>query len=110
MITELLLKIETLETQKTQLLAKLVLKEKKWIENDKMFKERRFTLMSVLQYDLALVIDCCKHMLYLETIAQRRVAQHEKYVLVVNQVFEQNRIKSFAFMRDINLIVRDRQD
>jgi len=31
-------------------------------------------------------------------------------VLVVNQVFEQNRIKSFAFMRDINLIVRDRQD
>lgn len=85
------------------------MKEKKWIENDKMFKERRFTLMSVLQYDLALAIDCCKHMLYLETVGQRRVAQHEKYALVVNQVFERNRLKSFGFTRDIGQIVRARQ-
>ncbi len=87
-----------------------MLKEKKWIENDKMFKERRFTLMSVLQYDLSLVIDCSKHLLHLETLAQRRVAKHEKYVLIINQVFEHNRLKSFNFMRDINLIVRDRKD
>jgi hypothetical protein len=47
-ITDLLLKIETLEESKKHLLEKLVLKEKKWIENDKIFKERRFTLMGVL--------------------------------------------------------------
>lgn len=67
-ITKLLLLIETLEESKKSLLAKLVLKEKKWIENDKIFKERRFTLMSVLQYDLSLVIDCSKHLLYVETM------------------------------------------
>jgi hypothetical protein len=95
LITELLLKIETFETSKKELLAKLVLKEKKWIDNDKIFKERRFTLMSVLQYDLALAIDCSKHLLYLETLAQRRIAQHEKYVLLIHSVFERNRVKSF---------------
>ena len=47
-ITQLLLDIEKLEEGKKGLLAKLVLKEKKWIENDKIFKERRFTLMAVL--------------------------------------------------------------
>jgi len=48
-------------------------------------------------------------MLYLETVSQRRVAQHEKYALIVNQVFERNRLKSFAFTRDIGGIVRARQ-
>jgi hypothetical protein len=43
-----LLKIETLEDNKTKLLKKLTSKEKKWIENDKLFKERRITLMAVL--------------------------------------------------------------
>ena len=64
LITDLLLQIETLEENKKQLLEKLVLKEKKWIENDRIFKERRFTLMAVLQYDLALLIDCIKHQLF----------------------------------------------
>ena len=85
-----------------------MLKEKKWIENDKIFKERRFTLMSVLQYDLALVIDVGKHLLFLETQSQLRIAQHEKYVLMVNQVFERNRLKSETFITDINAIVADR--
>jgi hypothetical protein len=106
----LLLKIETLEESKKQLLAKLVLKEKKWIENDKIFKERRFTLMSVLQYDLSLVIDCSKHLLFLETISQRRLSLHEKYVLMINQVFERNRLKSSKFIKDIKSIVLERQD
>lgn len=109
-ITSLLLKIETLEESKKSLLAKLVLKEKKWIENDKIFKERRFTLMSVLQYDLALVIDCSKHLLFIETVGQRRLALHEKYVLMINQVFERNRLKSAQFISDIKHIVRERQD
>jgi len=61
MITDLLLKIETLEENNKQLLAKLQLKEKKWIENDRVFKERRFYLMAVLQYDLGLAIDCIRH-------------------------------------------------
>lgn len=65
-ITDLLLKVETLEASKKELLAKLVLKEKKWIENDKIFKERRFTLMCVLQYNLVLSVDCSKHLLFLE--------------------------------------------
>jgi predicted S18 family serine protease len=73
-ITHLLLMIEQKEVTKIGLLAKLKNKEKKWIENDKIFKERRFTLMSVLQYDLALVIDCGKHLLYLESVSQRRIA------------------------------------
>ena len=63
-ITDLLLQIENLEENKKQLLAKLVLKEKNWIENDKIFKERRFTLMAVLQYDLALLIDNINHSLF----------------------------------------------
>lgn len=53
---------------------KLALKEKKWIDNDKLFKERRFTLMGVLQKDLALVSDVSKHSFYLETICQKRIA------------------------------------
>ncbi|TNV86558.1 hypothetical protein FGO68_gene998 [Halteria grandinella] len=109
-ITSLLLKIETLEESKKQLLAKLVLKEKKWIENDKIFKERRFTLMSVLQYDLALAIDCSKHLLFVETVSQRRLSLHEKYVLMINQVFERNRLKSLQFISDIKEIVTERQD
>ncbi len=80
-ITDLLLQIENLEENKKQLLAKLVLKEKKWIENDKIFKERRFTLMAVLQYDLALLIDNINHALYQETLMQRRVYDHERYIL-----------------------------
>jgi hypothetical protein len=71
LITSLLLKIETLEASKKELLEKLVLKEKKWIENDKIFKERRFTLMSVLQYDLSLIIDVTKHLLFLDTVSSR---------------------------------------
>jgi hypothetical protein len=47
-ITNLLKEIENLEEGKKELLATLVLKEKEWIENDKIFKERRFTLMAVL--------------------------------------------------------------
>ena len=47
-ITNLLKEIENLEESKKVLLATLVLKEKEWIENDKIFKERRFTLMAVL--------------------------------------------------------------
>jgi len=47
-ITNLLKEIENLEESKKELLAILVLKEKEWIENDKIFKERRFTLMAVL--------------------------------------------------------------
>jgi hypothetical protein len=47
-ITNLLKEIENLEESKKELLATLVLKEKEWIENDKIFKERRFTLMAVL--------------------------------------------------------------
>lgn len=47
-ITDLLKEIENLEESKKVLLAILVLKEKEWIENDKIFKERRFTLMAVL--------------------------------------------------------------
>ena len=65
------MKIETLEASKKELLEKLVLKEKKWIENDKIFKERRFTLMSVLQYDLSLIIDVTKHLLFLDTVSSR---------------------------------------
>jgi hypothetical protein len=47
-ITNLLKEIENLEEGKKGLLATLVQKEKEWIENDKIFKERRFTLMAVL--------------------------------------------------------------
>lgn len=54
--------------------------------------------MSVLQYDLALVIDCIKHLLYVETVASKKLSLHEKYVMMVNQVFEQNRLKSFQFI------------
>jgi hypothetical protein len=65
-ITELLLTIENKESEKKQLLSKLVAKEKKWIENDRVFKERRFSLMSALQYGLALAIDRINHLLFLE--------------------------------------------
>jgi|LauGreDrversion4_2_1035121.scaffolds.fasta_scaffold145055_1 hypothetical protein len=80
-ITKLLFDIEKKEGEKKQLLAKLVLKEKKWIENDRIFKERRFTLMAILQYDLALLIDNINHALFLEAILQKRVYDHERYIL-----------------------------
>ena len=67
-ITQLLFKIETLEQNRHKLQEKLQLKEQKWIENDRLFKERRFTLMHVLQEDLALICDVGKHYYFLETV------------------------------------------
>ena len=67
-ITQLLLKIETLEENK------MTMKEKKWIENDRLFKERRFTLMGVLQQDLMLISDVTKHQYFLESVLHKRVA------------------------------------
>ena len=61
--------------------------------------------MAVLQYDLALSIDCGKHLLYLETVSLRRIAQHEKYVLMINQVFEENRVQSQHFIGNIKKII-----
>lgn len=105
LITDLLLKIETLEENNKQLLAKLQLKEKKWIENDRVFKERRFYLMAVLQYDLALAIDCIRHQAYLNSLADNRVSQHEKYALLTYQVFEVNRNHSELFLSQASYLV-----
>eukprot|EP00347_Sterkiella_histriomuscorum_P009313 403341682 len=109
-ITELLLKIETLEESRKKLQEKLTLKEKKWIENDKLFKERRFTLMGVLQQDLALLCDVTKHLYYIETISHKRITQHEKVVLMIDQLFSANRLKSQRFLGEIQMIVKDKQD
>ena len=73
-ITQLLLKIETLEENKRKLMEKMTMKEKKWIENDRLFKERRFTLMGVLQQDLMLISDVTKHQYFLESVLHKRVA------------------------------------
>ena len=96
----MLLQIETLEENRRKLQDKLTLKEKKWIENDKLFKERRFTLMFVLQQDLALVNDCSKYYLYLESTLSRRIAHHEKYLLMITYLFSLNRLNSHLFLLD----------
>ena len=80
------------------MLAKLQQKEKKWIENDRVFKERRFYLMAVLQYDLALAIDCIRHQVYIKTWAEGKVAMHEKYTLLLQEVFDSNRTASNLFL------------
>jgi hypothetical protein len=66
--------------------------------------------MAVLQYDLALLIDNINHQLFLETLMQRHVYDHERYILQIYEVFDQNRVKSHQFINDIQVIIRERQD
>lgn len=90
-VTDLLLRIETLEDSKGKLMQKLASKETKWIENDKLFKERRVTLMAVLQLDLTLLNDINKNWAYLQTLINKRICSHEKVLVMLNQVLTDNR-------------------
>lgn len=82
-ITDLLLKVETLEENKKVLVEKLALKEKKWIENDRLFKERRITLMAVLQQNLALLGDVGMHQEFLQSQTSKRLGQQTKALLMI---------------------------
>lgn len=64
--------------------------------------------MAVLQYDLGLAIDCIRHQVYLKTLADSRVAQHEKYALITYQVFEDNRFNSELFLSQASALVHDK--
>lgn len=66
--------------------------------------------MGVLQKDLALLSDVSKHSYYLETIIQKRISQHEKAVLMIDQVFAMNRVRSHRFLGEIDLIIKDKRE
>ena len=109
-VARLLLRIETLEQGRRGLEEKLQLKEQKWIENDRLFKERRFALMQVLQLGLALRCDEAKALFHAETQRQRRLAQHEKALLLLSELFAENRQRSSEFLVRAEQVALEKQE
>lgn len=58
-ITGYLLQVETLLSQKAVLMEKLQRKQAKWLQNDRIFKERKQTLHDVLRVGAAIVTKVC---------------------------------------------------
>jgi len=97
-IMRLLLQIETLEQDRAKLQDKLLLREAKWIENDRLFKERRVALMQVLQLGLALMCDVAKALYREDATEQHSVARHERALVMIDQTLAGNREQSQRFL------------
>ena len=72
-ITALLLKVETLLSEKASLMEKLDRKQAKWKDNDQVFKERKTTLKDVLKIGMALFTDLARYEGSYETDIARKL-------------------------------------
>ena len=112
-ITDLMLKIETLTADKAEMEATLKEKEQKWIQNDRIFKQRRIILNYIVKLNLQVRMQ--------EYAAVRE--QHDRltsenlsgkaYELVyfmIQHILAANRIPAVNFIAEINSMINSSKE
>lgn len=99
-ITGYLLKVETLINEKVALTDKLEKKQQKWMTSDSKFKERKATFQDLFKTSMAIMTCICRANEQNSTWAIR-ISEHEKAILMIDDVFIQNRMRSVMFMGEV---------
>ena len=99
-ITGYLLKVETLINEKQILSVKLEKKQQRWMTSDSIFKERKSTFNDLFKSRMAILTSICKSDEQ-NAVWAIRVTEHEKAILMIDDVFIQNRIRSVMFIGEV---------
>lgn len=99
-ITGYLLKVETLINEKVALTDKLQKKQFKWQTSDSKFKERKATLQDIFRTSMAIVTQICRTN-ESQNLWAIRISEHEKALLMIDDVFIVNRTRSVMFMSEV---------
>ena len=93
-----MLKVETLINERIALNDKLQKKKQKWLTSDSKFKERKATFQDLFRTSLQLITSVCQAD---EASKTHSITEHEKALLMIDDVFIQNRLRSQQFTGEV---------
>jgi glutaredoxin 2 len=108
-ITGYLLKVETLITERCMLTEKLEKKQQKWNTSDCKFKERKATFLDFFKTAMAVLTQVCRNLETANTWGAV-CAAHEQAVLMIDDVFIQNRLRAVLFVSDVEHQIQIRKE